>query len=441
MEVRSVLDLWMERTKETESPSIFHKWIAIAVAGHILGRRVWVSKAGEYPLFPAQMMVCLVARSAELRKSTAVNVGGRTLNAIAERLPGKGLVNRIAEQGSPQSFLDQLQVKDEMDLVIEGADAIGIVVATELGAFLSKESHNEVLATYMTALNDAPHGEFNEETLEFGPYVWRSKYMTRPGFALRNPCVGMIAATTPTGLAKEIPHQAQLTGFFGRVIWVYADETDKEPNPMTGLRPKVAGQQRELVDRLVAMTGLAGPVRYKKEARAYYDEWYKTHRKEHVKTDGTLTSGFRQRKHDHVLRVAMVLAAMDGSLSQRNGGIVLQVPHIKEGVRLLTQVERELPRCFMEIQVRSLHNLGTLILRMLSRHRERWFDRHSIIKRMWNYKYNARECDDALAQLHQVSQVRKRGQAVAAEYRFRESAGAMLRLAKESEDEGGEEES
>jgi hypothetical protein len=442
----SWLSLYLERTRDMESPSIFHKWVAVATVGQALGRRVWLSKEGDYAIFPGQLMVCLVAASAKLRKSTAVHVGRRLLDAVATEL-GRATFNRISDKCSPASFLDQLHPRDEMGVPIDDADCVGTIVAPELATFFSKDSYAEPMATEVVPINDAPVGNFDDETLGFEPTFIHSKFLTKVPVELRNPCVGMIAATTPTGLAAEIPHQAQTAGLFGRVIWVYAQDTDKKPNPMTRLRPRIPGAHQRLQAELIEMAKLAGPVRYKKDARQYYDAWYEKWLSTSTLGEETnFTTGFHGRKQDHVLRVAMVLAAMDRSVSTRGGWLVLQLPHIKESIQLLNQVERQLPLCFQEIRARGQVSLETRILQLLARHPERWFPRLKIVQRMWSYRTGgeghtkAPAVDQALAQLTLVEHVRKRGEGTKAEYRFKRSTGSLLRLAKENDDEGGDEE-
>jgi hypothetical protein len=438
----SWLTRYMRHTETLESPSLFHRWIAIAAVGHVLGRKVWVTKEGTYGVFPGQLMVVLVSPSAIMRKSTAVGVGLKLLTAVEERTRGQGVVNRIADRGSPQSFLEQMRPMDEMGLPKEGADCVALITASELGAFLSNESWNEQLPTFITALNDAPVGEFNDDTLGFEPYIWRSRFVSKVPYELKNPCVGMMAATTPTGLAKEIPHQAQLSGFFGRVIWVYAEETDKKPNSMTRMRPRVVGLQRELVEQLAEMGELAGPVRWQKEAREWHDGWYEEYARKPTPKDTGLASGFHSRKQDHILRVATVLAAMDGSVSARNGSLVLQLAHLTEATKYIDHIEKWLPRCFMAVQARGRIQLETKLLQLASRHQDRWLEHHFFVKKAWYYGYNTPEVDAALTQLTEVKHLRKRGgpKKQDLEWKFRPSAGAMLKLAKEAEgDEGGDE--
>jgi Protein of unknown function (DUF3987) len=436
---------YLRHTEQMESPSSFHRWVALGIVGHILGRRVWLSKRGNYAVFPGQMMVCLVSPSAVLRKSTAVAVGAKLLAAVEQRTAGQGIVNRIADRGSPQSFLEQMRPCDGAGVPIEDADCTAMIVASELGAFLSNESWMEQMPTLVVALNDAPTGEFNEETLSFEPYTWRSRFVTKVPFELRNPCIGMVAATTPTGLAKEIPKQAQLAGFFGRVIWVYAETTDKPRDAMLDPRPHVSGLSGRLIEGLLRMTRLAGPVTLQTDAREWARAWYEEgNGAQPEPKDAGLASGFHSRRQDHILRVAIVLAAMDGSVGKKSGRLAVQLPHMREATRYIEEIERALPRCFLEVTARGRAALETKILQLARRHAPEWVSRQKIIRKMWYWGFHTREVDEATKQLVAVRYLRQRGVGGQATFLFKESRGAMLRLVKEAtrerdETEEGEE--
>ena len=76
------LETYLKYTEHLESPTLFHQWVAMAVAGHVLGRKVWLVRGGEYCIFPGQMMVVLVSPSAVARKSTAIEAGVKLIEGL-----------------------------------------------------------------------------------------------------------------------------------------------------------------------------------------------------------------------------------------------------------------------------------------------------------------------------------------------------------------------
>src|SRR5678815_608908 len=105
----SWLDLYMEHTAGLESPSVYHRWVGLTVLGHAMGRRVWLPRGNKFPLFGAQMMVCLVGGSGIVRKTTAMNMG----LDLYEGLPaGDGLVNVLPQRTSAQKLLSLIHISE-----------------------------------------------------------------------------------------------------------------------------------------------------------------------------------------------------------------------------------------------------------------------------------------------------------------------------------------
>src|SRR5947207_12686062 len=130
-------------------------------------------------------MVWLVADSTVSRKNTAINIAIELMLGL-----DPDSINLIEGKHSQASLFDALnRGADDMG---EPRNAIGIIVADELGMFLTKESFAESLATDITALNTARDG-------------WARRRMRNLDVQLWNVCLGMLAGTTPTGLAHEIP--------------------------------------------------------------------------------------------------------------------------------------------------------------------------------------------------------------------------------------------
>src|SRR5207249_2202703 len=178
------LERYLELVEETEPPKEFHFWCAIAGLGHVLGRKVFLDQH-FFKVYPAQTMVLLCSDSAVARKTVAMhNIGSiiRTLpeycwNIIPQRVSGATLLdalNRVNEEGEP-------------------LDAVGLIFASELGTFFSREQGRQDIPTLVTDLNDAPGG------------MWRAPTRTYGDVVLSNPCLGMVAGVTRTGLANEVP--------------------------------------------------------------------------------------------------------------------------------------------------------------------------------------------------------------------------------------------
>jgi hypothetical protein len=412
--ISSWLDLYMEYTKGLEAPTMFHRWAAIAGCGHVLGRRVWNVRFAPggftYGIFPGQLMVCLVAASALLRKSTAIDVMGRLLRELKP-----GTVNLLPARTSPQQLMKSLQPQDETGDPIDGADCTGLILASELGAFFSSEGFLETMATHVTNLNDAPHGRYDPDAGMFRSRTVTLKFITWQQ-ELLNPCVGMLAATTPTGLARELPSQAQTAGLFGRMLCVYQARTDRDPNALVDVPPRA--EQRRLVsleeallEGLAKMAELSGGYSLSKQARAYAKDWYAAHVREHQATAPGQESGYIGRKMDHGIRVAMVLTAMEAVRQPwPPEHHLVKEGHLRTALAWLRALEPGFERALGEMTMARRTSLADLVLTYLSRPRRRgkWIPRRQLQRRLWYRCQSGPELRAALRSLVEVGKVRER---------------------------------
>jgi hypothetical protein len=423
----SWLDLYMEHTSGLESPSVYHRWVGLTVLGHAMARRVWLPRGDKFPLFGAQMMVVLVGGSGIVRKTTAMNSG----LDLYEGLPkGSGLVNVLPSRTSAQKLF---QLMTPVNAEGEAMDAVALIAAPELGSFFSRESFNETMATHVIPLNDAPCGLFDHDTLAFGDKTISVKYM---GWEeeLTNPCLGLIACTTESGIARELPDQMLQGGFFGRVLWVWAAETDRPLNPL--IDPELGTEDgaailKQLIYGLHWAASLQGPMLLTKEAKRNFTDWYNGDRRAaemHVKDDG-LQTGYWPRKDSHILRVAMILNVAEligqqpawrayrkahrAELTERTITLPpVQWKQIETAMSWLRELETGREICTRELGRTKKSQLPMKILRMLERRaRDKgWADRILIVRRMHRTcGANAEEVDRALSLLREAKEVKRLG--------------------------------
>jgi hypothetical protein len=412
------LESYLKYTEHLESPTIFHQWVGIAVAGHVLGRKVWLVRGGEYCIFPGQMMVVLVSPSAIARKSTAIEAGVK----LVESLP-TGLANVLPTKTSPQQLLQALQPMDEEGVPIEDADCVGLIVASELGSFFSSEGFLETMATHVTALFDAKHGLIDPTTLV--PEPRRVKFEFRSwAITLLNPCAGLVGGTTPMGIAEELPKAARQAGFLGRVLWIYSQDTDREPNDLTEMMPfNVSKARAGLVEGLVRMAGKQGPFRFTKQGRECFAQWYHDVNIPYLKkldVDIVKESGYYGRRGDHLLRTAMVLAGMEDEEE-----LLLKEKAIQVATGMLRGVEKQLNLSMHQVGVARATEYYERVMYYLSRKPE-GVKRRDILRALWRYG-SLKDLEEALQTLTQAGKVRTTGKLIG----LVKSKGSLLKQLQE----------
>lgn len=307
-------------TEETEVPRIFNLFIGIAAIGAALKRNVYISQ-GTYNLYP-DMRVVLIAPTGKGKKTTAINFGRKLLT--------KAQVTRIlAETTTPEALCEALSSgKVKMkggEIVEEETDATGLIILPELSVFLEKRDYKSGLVPMLTRLGDAPD-EFSSSTISRG---------LRP---LKNVALCVMAGSAKSWLTDSIPVDAFRGGFMSRFLFIVSEGTD---NPVS--RPPAQDKHLEsiLVQGLKDFSNSCGLVTLHKDAEAHFDHWY-NHSYHHRSLDEK-RAAYQERKHDHLLRVSMILA-----ISERRDVIIKR--DIVNALGLLNYIENEMFSLFGEIE-------------------------------------------------------------------------------------------
>jgi hypothetical protein len=308
----SFLDLYLEYTQKQESPEMFHLWTAITILASALGRKCYIDK-GYYYLFP-NLFTILVAGSARCRKSTAINLGIELLLEVPD-------VRVVSGKITPEKFIHEIA-----DPSPNGPAPSTLVHASELSVFLTKQSYGEPLIHVLTELFDCPKS-------------WTYKTRNKGEAHLRDVFLCILAATTPDGIAKGIPPSAIHEGFASRVMFCYQADTQKR-NPFPHLSPQELDAKIRLKQMLAQRSSLAGAFTLTPEARQWYKDWYDVYMAE--PPPDKMLAGMHARKHDHLLRLAMIFAA--------SYGLTIVEPGDLEAANLtLTSTEALAPKAFSEL--------------------------------------------------------------------------------------------
>lgn len=277
----SFLDMYLRYTEKQESPAEFHLWVGITMVAAAMGRKCYIER-GYYRLYP-NLFTILVAGSARCRKSTAIKIGVNLLQGVPTTKVISGKI-------TPEKFIDEIGPP-------KGGIAIPnvLVHSGELSVFLTKQQYGEPLIHILTDMYDCPDS-------------WSYKTKNRGEVTLNELFLCIIAATTPDGVSRGIPPSALEDGFASRVLFVYKEDTGRR-NAMPSLTPEEHNTRLELINKLAEIGQMEGEFGLDAEARAWYIDWY-----EHMKPPADKRmEGMWGRKHDHLLRVAMVLAGAGGS--------------------------------------------------------------------------------------------------------------------------------
>lgn len=351
---------YMKMVEDTESPRLFHVWAAVSCMAATLGRRCYLP-FGPMTIYPNHYV--LIVGTPAARKSTAASIGKRVVRsstgvrfAPADTAGQRqGLVEAMRGSDTPKEFLGAVEVavsensiagltleslaqvtnepEDEIAKFVSQADKHHIfAVATEFSRFIGQ--NNLQMLDFLTTMYDGEDYDYRLKSSEV---------------TLKDPLLNLLGCTTPTSISTSMPPAAGGQGFLSRVILVYGSRKYK-------LVPRPSVPAQELVDRVKnhfdrAYLELAGAFRETPEALAYSNSLY-TYA---LEISDPRFGYYQERRHTHLLKLAMVLAAGRGSQT-----IVKE--DYEEAHRILRATERGMPDALGEFGMNPLAALKQSML-------------------------------------------------------------------------------
>lgn len=186
----------------TDAPPHFHLIAGLSCVSAALGRSCYIDlQNGIYP----NLYAVLVAQSSRFRKSTCVNYARRMVNHLTVTAEIDGNT-----QEQPLTFPDEFSPEGFIGTLSERPT--GLFIWSEMASVLAKfgASYMQGMAELLTHLYDCP------------PHYRRT--LRREQVAVEDPCVSILAATTPEWLTEHISETTAVGGFLPRFLFVGADE-------------------------------------------------------------------------------------------------------------------------------------------------------------------------------------------------------------------------
>lgn len=283
------LQHYLHMVEDTESPRLMHIWSALTGVSACLARRCWFTFGANLQIFPNQY-VFLVGQ-AGVRKSTAINLTVSMLRALPsikfapEDIAGQH--RNLIDAMIPSEALSTPQ--DFANLVIDQTSLAQPVFmqASELATILGYGQMD--LITFLTKLWD---GE---------DYTYANGKVRKK---LINPLGTLIGGTTPVLLSNILPTQSLGQGFLSRIILVYARhkyKTVQRPQPLD------VAQRTKFQTQFYHITQLSGQFKEEAAAATALDKLYGMK----LPIYDPRFVGYRERRHIHLIKLAMQLAAAE----------------------------------------------------------------------------------------------------------------------------------
>lgn len=300
---------YLAYTGESESPKLFHKWVAASVIAGALQRDVFL-EMGYFMIFP-NMYIVLISPPGKCRKSTAMRIG----KDIQDKVPG--------QMFSSDSTSRERLIMDLAQAHKDGQSAMTIH-STELASMLSTSQMSMV--EFLTDIYDSPQ-------------EWTHKTKSGGTNKIKAPCVNLLAATTPDWMARALPFDTVGIGLTSRIIFVYGDKTAQRI-----AIPKLTDAQKQLkmllAEDLIEISLIAGQYYLSPEAEDRYTRWYMS---ENEIPDDTRLAGYFERKPFNLLKLSMIVqASTDSSLE-------ISVESLEFALQMLDETDQHLEHVFANV--------------------------------------------------------------------------------------------
>lgn len=315
---------YLEYTKYSEAPKHMHFWTAVSTIAGALQRKVWIDM-GYFKWYP-NFYIILVAKPGIVSKSTTSALGMNLLRKVPnitfgpEVVTWPALIDAFSDV--QQSFEYESSYIPMCPLTLE---------ASELGNLLNPQDRDMV--DLLVTLWDGKQGKFEKRTKHSG------------NNSLENPWINLIACTTPSWIAGNVPEALIGGGFTSRCIFVYAEQKRQlvaYPNLL--IKEEVAELRAKLIEDLTEIGKLTGEFKLSPEAFRWGTEWYKLHNEHRpVHLDNERFGGYLARKQTHVHKLAMVLSAAQGD------SMVIEREHLELAVTMVSDLEKDMAMVFSKV--------------------------------------------------------------------------------------------
>ncbi len=287
--------LFLEFSKDFESPTSFWKWSSYALIAATLRDNVFHNQGNE--IICPNIYVILLADSAVFRK-------GGSFPIISELIETLHHTKLFDGRASIQALMERLSVDlgGKKGIPIRGGSCL--LLAEELSSFFV---YDPQLIPLMTNLYRS-RKTFNYE-------------LRGNAFTIKDLCVTLLGASNETLLREIFDIKATEGGLLGRTFVIKPDK--KRPaNDLLEI-DLARYNKKPLINSLEEIKKLKGPITFTKPAARRYKEWYKELYESLEKTyDPT---GMLGRIHTSVLKLCMIQAASNYRLEITEEDVVTSI--------------------------------------------------------------------------------------------------------------------
>ncbi len=314
---------YLQYTKETEPPIIYHRWCLLSAVGALLGRSCHTT-IGHFRVFP-NLYTMLIGEPAT-RKSSSIKIGKKLLTAA-------GYETFAANKTRVEKFL---------------MDVEGVQEPREV--FIAADEFNEFAGLGNSDLYTTL-GDLWDWDDPARPFTHRLK--SSRSVSIFQPTVSLLGGNTPENFSKAFPPEVIGNGFLSRLILIYGERSGRKyafpPVPTVADTEKISQQMRNIRAR-----NFHGEIIFTQEAREIctdiYEKW--------EEPDDARFKGYYQRRYTQLHKLCTIVSACRGEVEICGSTVY-------EANTILAAAEMNMPRALGEFGKSRVSDVTNRILVIL----------------------------------------------------------------------------
>lgn len=332
------IDSYMEYTRRSEPPKLFHKWCAISAIAAVLQRKCKLDW-GPISLFP-NLYIVLIAPPGRARKGTAMSFSRSMLQPLD--------IPFASESTTRESLIRALKEAERASPLPDGTTLTHsslTIFSPELTVFLGY--NNVQLLGDLTDWFDCA-------------FRWTYRTKTQGTDIINGVFVNILGATTPDMLRSALPQDAIGGGLTSRIIFVFEETKDHlEPFPMLSREDTILGEK--LKSDLSVINRLAGNFTVSEDFLEAWGDWYMNNSEKtpfgHFHTH--VFDGYIERRPTQLLKLSMIMSA------NRTDTLNITSQDFLASLDLLTETEKKMPHALGGIGTGEHSELTYRVLKLL----------------------------------------------------------------------------
>lgn len=329
MQTEDFFTHYLKYTSDSEVPTFFNRWSAIAGIGAYLGRSFYFNH-GHFSIYPNTY--CMLIGNPGTRKSTAIKVMKKILklagyDTIAANKTSKEKFMMDLAEGFHANGSDSMDTLDTvLDQNLWGAE---LQNSSPAECFIMADEFNNFM------------GQGNLEFISLLTELWdfegtfKNKIKTGKSISISDPTISILGGNTPTGFSSAFPTEILGQGFFSRLLLIYG-----EPNGRRITFPSApdGNETEEIVTALQRIKiACIGNVTVQPLAYKLLDKVYK----KISPVEDMRFESYYSRRFNHLIKLTLIIAAARLSLTVTERDVIY-------ANTILTHTEHLMPKALGE---------------------------------------------------------------------------------------------